>query len=115
MTKLSMDYTDKELKILEEWLGEKYEIISEIDGKCFVLNESGKYKYNDCFSKTQDNFFASQKYELVTPNKIVKFYQYYIIGCLEEEMFWYRGTKNSNGNYELDCYSEVLEEILASL
>ena len=37
------------------------------------------------------------------------------MNCSEEEMLWFRGQKNSNGNYEFDCCAEALEEIVESL
>lgn len=115
MMKLDIKYNENEIEILEERLGTKYEKLSFADGMCYVLDTNGKYSYNECFTPTQNEFFKSQRYQLLKPNKIIKFYNFYIM-CSDEEIgVWFRGQKNSNGNYEFDCCADSLEEIIDSL
>lgn len=56
-----------------------------------------------------------QKYELLTPVKMIKFYGFYIMEPKEDIGIWYRGVLNSNGNYEFDCCADSIEEIVYSL
>lgn len=113
--KLDIKYSENEIKILRERLGTKYEMLSSVDGICFVLDVNGKFSYNECFAPTQNNFFKIQKYQLIEPRKIIKFYNYYIMCSDGEVGLWFRGQKNSNGNYEFDCCADSLEEIIDSL
>ena len=112
--KLNMKYNENEKNVLEEKL-RMYEMLSSIEGACYVLDVNGKYNYNECFAPTSDDFFKNQKYQLVLPGKIVKFYNYYLMQSYEEMGLWFRGQKKSNGNYEFDCCADSLEEIIDSL
>ena len=38
-----------------------------IESENFVLNEYGDYFYNECFEKTDIDFFAKQKYKKIIP------------------------------------------------
>lgn len=49
------------------------------------------------------------------PYRILKFYQYYLMNTKEEKNIWYRGRKDVDGNWEYDCFSDSLEEVLESL
>lgn len=48
-------YSERERKILEEYLGERYSVVKCISGKCYVLNENGNLRYNDCFAVTEND------------------------------------------------------------
>ena len=74
-----MKLTKNEIQIFNELLGHDYIVVSQINGKCFALSENGSYYYNDCFEKTNEPFFMKQKYELLTPVKMIKFYGFYIM------------------------------------
>lgn len=110
-----MKLTKNEIQIFNELLGNDYIVVSQINGKCFALSENGSYYYNDCFEKTNEPFFMKQKYELLTPVKMIKFYGFYIMEPKEDIGVWYRGVLNSNGNYEFDCCADSIEEIVYSL
>ena len=113
--KLEIKYSENVKKILDEKLGTKYEVLSNIDGTCYVLDIKGTYYYNECFTPTQNLFFKKQKYQLIKPSIVIKFYNFYIMSSDEEIGLWFRGQKNSNGNYEFDCCADSLEEIIDSL
>lgn len=115
MYKLNMDLTDDEKNVLVKCAGNDYEILSFVEGESFVLSENGNYLYNECFEMTDVEFFARQKYEKIIPFRIIKFYQYYLMNTEEERAIWYRGHKDTNGNWEYDCYSDSLEEAFMSL
>ena len=74
MIELDKSYSNKELKALDEKFGTRYEIITNITGKCFVLDVNGEYEYNECFTPTQNDYFKRQRYQLVRPIKVVKFF-----------------------------------------
>lgn len=113
--KLDTKYTKNEMKILRERLGTNHEILLNVDNMCYVLDVNGKYSYNECFTPTENDFFKRQRYQLIEPKKIIKFYNYYIMCSDEETGVWFRGQKNNNGNYEFDCCADSLEEIIDSL
>ena len=115
MIKLSTHLTNEEKVVLSKCTGNKYELLSYIDGESYVLSEKGEYYYNDCFEITDIDFFLKQKYEKVTPYRIIKFYQYYLMNTKDEVTSWYRGRKDGNGNWEYDCVSDSLEEAFECL
>lgn len=110
-----MNLSKKELEILKKTLGENYIIIDKVIGKCFALSIYGKYTYNDCFIKTTNEHFISRKYDLLTPNKMINFNDFYLLESKENPGIWYRGFLTQNGNYEFDCCADSLEEIIWSL
>lgn len=116
MTVLSTIFSEEEKRTLYKWGGNSYEILSHIEGESYVLNNlEGKYGYNECFSPTNKKMFACQKYEKVTPYRIIRFYDFYLMDTVEEKNIWYRGRKDVNGNWEYMCYSDSLEEAFSFL
>ena len=115
MIQLSTCFSDEEKAILSKYAGDAFELLSYIEGEAYVLNENGDYCYNDCFDVANDAFFTQQKYEKVIPYRIIKFYQYYLMNTKEEVNSWYRGRRDSSGNWEYDCISDSLEEAFESL
>ena len=59
--------------------------------------------------------FKKQKYTIVEPKKMIKFCNYYLMYGDEDGGMWFRGRMDDNGNYEFDCGSESLEEIVSIL
>ena len=110
-----MNLSKEETETLKNMLGDDYIIIDDVNGKCFALSLYGKYSYNDCFIKTTNEHFIAQKYDLLTPNKMIKFNDYYLLESKEEPGIWYRGFLTQNGNFEFDCCADSLEEIIWSL
>ena len=110
-----MKLTDEEKNYLNKLMGNDYLVITKVEGKCFSLNVNGTYTYNECFEQTSNPFFMKQRYELLTPIKMIKFFQFYLMESKEDAGVWYRGVLNNNGNYEFDCCAESLEEIISSL
>ena len=115
MIQLSTCFSDEETNVLSKYTGNNFEVLSYIEGVTYVLSENGEYCYNDCFDATDNDYFAQQKYEKVIPYRIIKFYQYYLMNTKEELNSWYRGRKDSNGNWEYDCVSDSLEEAFECL
>ena len=115
MIQLSTCFSDEERVVLSKYAGNNFELLSHIEGETYVLSESGEYCYNDCFDATNNDFFAQQKYEKVTPYRIIKFYQFYLMNTKEEIDSWYRGRKDNSGNWEYDCVSDSLEEAFECL
>ena len=115
MILLNTYLSDEEKVVLSRYAGHKFELLSQIEGESYVLSEKGEYGYNDCFDRTNIEFFAQQKYDKVTPYRIIKFYQYYLMNTKEEVDSWYRGRMDSSGNWEYDCVSDSLEEAFECL
>ena len=115
MIRLNTDFSDNEKRVLAEYVGAEYTILDFIENESFVLCEKGEFFYNDCFEKTDDDYFKQLKYERIVPRRIIEFYQYYLMESKDEKNIWYRGRRDKSGNWEYDCYFESLEEILESL
>ncbi|MFG6356407.1 MAG: hypothetical protein K1W26_06210, partial [Acetatifactor sp.] len=71
--------------------------------------------HNECFSPSDKKMFVHQKYEKVTPDRIIKFCDFYLMNTIEEKNIWYRGRKDVNGNWEYICYSDSLDEAFSFL
>ena len=110
-----MRLSKEEKETIRKTLGDDYIIIDKVAGKCYALSLYGKYSYNDCFMKTTNEHFLTQKYELLTPNKMIRFNNWYLLEPKEEPGVWYRGFLTQNENYEFDCCADSLEEIIWSL
>ena len=115
MVNLNIDFNDDEKYVLQRFGGKDFEILSMIEGESYILKENGDYFYNDCFKLTDNDYFMKQKYEKVTPYRIIKFYNYYLTETVEEEGVWYKGRKDVNGNWEYECYCDSLQEAFESL
>ena len=115
MIKLNTIFSPEEKNILLQCAGNAYEVLSCVEGESYLLSEKGDYLYNECFSPTDIDFFAKQRYQKVIPYRIIKFYQYYLMNIENEKEIWYRGRKDSSGNWEYECYSDSLEEAFESL
>ncbi|MDE6357937.1 MAG: hypothetical protein K2L15_05040 [Eubacteriales bacterium] len=115
MIKLNINFNDYEKNILTEYASNNYEILSSIDGDSFILNENGNLFYNDCFKLIDNEYINKQRYQKVIPNRIIKFYKFYLMEIQDERGMWYRGRKDDNGNWEYDSCFDSLEEIFDSL
>ncbi len=115
MYKLNTDLSNEDKRILTEYTNNDYEILPYIEGESFVFNDYGDYLYNECFEKTEIEFFAKQRYKKIIPYTIIKFYNFYLMNTEKKKNIWYRGRKDTNGNIEYDCYVESLEEAFMSL
>ena len=114
MIQLSTCFSDEETNVLSKYTGNNFEVLSYIEGVTYVLSENGEYCYNDCFDATDNDYFAQQKYG-ITFSYFCLLYQYYLMNTKEEINSWYRGRKDSNGNWEYDCVSDSLEEAFECL
>lgn len=113
MTELRSDITEEEKELFDKYLGDSYEIISSLDGKCFVLSGFGTFLYNECFEKTDDPFFMAQKYEEFFPVLAIKYFHDYLM--VDEAGEWFKGRKDINGNYELECSADTFADLAESL
>ncbi|SFL19160.1 hypothetical protein SAMN05216390_11380 [Lachnospiraceae bacterium KH1T2] len=109
-----MKSSKRQVEEYEKKYGIKMDILTELCGKCYVLDLNGDYNYTECFGKADSEYIKQQNYQLIYPEIIIKFYSYYIVTAKGEHDIWYRGTKNGV-NYEFDCYADTLEEIMNSL
>ena len=55
------------------------------------------------------------RFEKANPDRIIKFYNYYLLETLEEKGEWYIGKQDKNGNLEFDAFGGDLENALCSL
>lgn len=115
MNVLNIEYNDYEKNVLYRFCKNDYEILSEVKGNIYILNDDGEYFYNECFNKTENNYLMNQKYEKATAFRMIKFYNDYIMESKEERGIWYRGRKDDGGNFEFECYFDNLEEAFSSL
>ena len=115
MIQLSLHFTEEENACLLDCTGGDFEILTFVEGDSYILCDNGEYYYNDCFEESHIEFFSRQRYVKVTPNRIIKFYNFYLMSTLEEPNIWYRGRKDAGGNWEYDNYSDSLEEAFDSL
>ena len=49
MKKLRSEVTKEEKELFDRYLGDSYEIIGCLEGRCFVLSGFGTLLYNECF------------------------------------------------------------------
>jgi len=116
MIALNTLFSEEEKSTLYKWAGDRYEILSYIEGESYILNNvQGTYRYNECFKPTDKKMFVSQKYEKAVPYRIVRFNDFYLMNTKDEKNIWYRGRKDANGNWEYICYSDSLEEAFSVL
>ena len=115
MKKLCTEFSVSEKNTIEGIIGDYYEVIKELNGNCYVLCDKGDRLYNECFSHTDEPFFANQKYELVEPNRCIRMNYVYMVETKDEPGIWYKGRLDLNQNLELTCCADSLEDILESL
>lgn len=113
--RLVNDYTRDEMQTISYYCGDEVKILSEIENDCYVFDLHGEFSYNDCFEAAKNEYFASKKYNKVTPQKVFEFASYYIMKCEEYNNLWFKGRLDSNGNYEFTTNSEELYYLLESL
>ena len=104
MNILSTIFSQREKNILLRYvgyIGEGYTILDKFEYECCILCTKGKYYFNDCCEKTDNENWMKLRYEKAKPHRIIKFYHYYFVETLEEKGEWYRGTQDKNGNLEL--------------
>ena len=112
---LECNYADDEMQTISFYCGDKANILGEISNDCYVFDLHGRYFYNECFEAAKNEYFASKKYNKVTPIKIFEFASYYVMKCEEYKNLWFKGRLDSNGNYEFTTNSEELSFLLESL
>lgn len=95
--------------------GSAFEVLSSIEGESFILQDGGQFSYNECFNRTEVEYFAQQRYNKTIPYRVIKFYSYYLMNTQDEKDVWYRGRKDKSGNWEYECYSDSLLEAFESL
>lgn len=115
MYKLNKTFSDDEKMIITKGLGKNYSILNQIESECFILCKKGEYFYNDCFSPENREFFMRQQYRKANPNRIIRFYHYFLMDTIEVRGDWYRGRQDENGNFEFDTHGGDLEYTISTL
>lgn len=115
LIKLNQEFTKEEERIINIWNDEKLEVLDKIENICYLLNSFGDLTYEECFGKTQGEYFNNQKYFLAKPRRVIKYYNYYLLENKGEEGKWYIGEMQLNGNIEFFKCSETLSEAFDSL
>lgn len=113
--KLNNNFTQEEQQVIDKWRDSKLGIPVVLDEKCYLLNDNGNLTYEQCFGKTESNYFNQQKYFLATPIHIIKYYNYYLLENKGEEGEWYVGEKQMNGSIEFTKCCETLKDAFTSL
>ena len=113
MIKLRHTLAREERELFIQYLGETFEVLSEIEGECYVLNVFGELYYNDCFAPTDNERFQKQTYRRINPDLVMRYYSFYL--AKDDTGIWYRGRKDISGNFEFDCSADQFEDIAVSL
>ena len=71
--------------------------------------------YEECFGEVELEFFKKQKYFKAIPNKMIKFYHYYLMEEINWIGVWFIGTEQKNDTIEFTHCSETLEDAFDSL
>lgn len=118
MIKLNTSFSEKEKEVLSQFIGKEckeFEILSFVDGESYVFSDDGEYYYNECFEALEVPLSTKLKYDKIVPYRVIRFYSYYLLNCSDDQNIWYRGQRDSNGNWRYDCYSDSLEEAFESI
>ncbi len=107
--------SEDEKRIFADCVGINYIILDKFVYECFILRENGEYYYNDCFTKIDNEYFMKWRFKKANPNRIIKFYHYYLMETLDNKGEWYIGKQDENGNLEFDSLGGDLENTLCSL
>lgn len=113
--KLNREFKLEEQDILNMWKDDKLEILDCIEAKCYILSLNGSVDFSECFGFSKSDFETKQRYILATPNKVIKYYNYYLLENMGEEGEWYVGEMYENGNIEFYKCCESLEEAFRSI
>ncbi len=115
MIKLNTTYSSLEIEELTRCLGKDFQILEKIENDCYVLTEGGRYSYNECFLHTDNEYLRKQKYEKIIPNRMFEVYNFIIMDSISEPGLWFRGKRHLNGNFEFECYTENLIDMIEVL
>ena len=113
--KLCTNFSNEEIGVLNKRIGDNYEIMHHCIGFHYELNYYGNLKYEDCFGKINNEIISNQKYNQISPYRMIKISDFYIIECLEYRGEFLRGRELLSGKFEYDVYGESLDEILDTL
>lgn len=115
MVILEKNLSMEEQCIVNVWKDDRLEVLDRIEEECYILSMNGNIKFSECFGLPPNNFEAKQRYVIAVPNKIIKYYHYYLLENRGEEGKWYVGEKYKNGNIEFYKCCENLEEAFESI
>ncbi len=91
-----MKSSKRQVEEYEKKYGIKMDILTELCGKCYVLDLDGDYNYTECFGKADSEYIKQQNYQLIYPEIIIKFYSFKDITkvkYLGNEMLVFSGWK----------------------
>lgn len=115
MVELVTSLAEEEQRIIDQWKDKNLIIMESIDFVCYVLSGKGEMEYESCFGETTKAFEKKQRYKLAIPQKVIKYYQYYLLETQDEIGQWYVGGMQKNGNVEFYKCCENLEYAFESL
>ena len=99
--KLRTLITAEEKGLFEECLGNDYQVLSDLQGDCYIENADGDLRYEECFGHTDSEYFRGLCFYYLKPDVVLKYFSFYLI--LDHEGVWNRGFLYPNGNYYVDC------------
>lgn len=109
---LNTNFSTEEIAVLRRNTYNQHIILNNTITECYILNELGEFRYEQCFEQSAIEEFQCKKYRKVKPNRIVQYQKYYFMESITEPKVWYRGIMHDNGNYEFDVFFNSLEEAL---
>ncbi len=99
MIKLITSFS-KEEELAMEVFKEDIRVLSVLDKPCYLLNDFGKYTFEECFGKANNSIEREQRYKIAEPRRIIKIFHYYLIENEDLPGEWYVGSEQENGAIE---------------
>lgn len=115
MMQLSTVLSDAEQEVVDKWKDNNLVIMESVNFRCYLLSMIGELEYESCFGKTTNSIERKQRYNLAVPQKVIKYYHYYLLQNQGEISKWYVGEMQENGSVEFYKCCESLEYAFQSL
>lgn len=113
--KLVTELSEKEKAIIDLWRDEKLFILDKIEFNCYLLSMKGTLNYSDCFGEPLSDYEKKQKYVVANPNRVIKYYNYYLLEDKTMLGEWHIGESHNEGSIEFYKCCENLEYAFQSL
>ena len=112
---LKTQLNEIEQAVVDFWKDDKLSVLEEMQDKCYLLSMKGNLSYSDCFGEPAGDVERNQKYILAAPNKVIKYYNYYLLEDKTMPGEWHVGEKHNNGCIEFYRCCESLEYAFQTL